>query len=236
MAVDATMHLTHPGRRDAFLDWIQMLSGATLILFMWSHMILVSSVILSPKLMDAIAWFFEATFMAQIGGPVIFCIFLAHFVLAARKMPFKANDQQTIWSHARLLKHRDTWLWLVQAGTAMIILIMGGYVGGAQRSAHRGVKVRSPHVPTRLDAVLSHSPAHGGNARFRRLLSYRRQMGDHLLRYPPEGETRRTHPVRRLHGRGSPDHHPFPNAGLIARSNHANPYFRPSCHWRRPCR
>lgn len=126
MAVDATMHLTRPGRRDAFLDWIQMLSGATLILFMWSHMILVSSVILSPKLMDAIAWFFEATFMAQIGGPVIFCIFLAHFVLAARKMPFKATDQKTIWSHAKLLKHRDTWLWLVQAGTAMIILIMGG--------------------------------------------------------------------------------------------------------------
>ncbi|MCC8193485.1 MAG: succinate dehydrogenase/fumarate reductase cytochrome b subunit [Deltaproteobacteria bacterium] len=126
MAVDATMHLTRPGRRDAFLDWIQMLSGATLILFMWSHMILVSSVIVSPKVMDAIAWFFEATYMAQIGGPVIFCIFLVHFVLAARKMPFAANDQKTIWSHAKLLKHRDTWLWLVQAGTAMIILIMGG--------------------------------------------------------------------------------------------------------------
>lgn len=126
MAVDATMHLSRPGRRDAFLDWVQMLTGATLILFMWSHMILVSSVILSPKVMDAIAWFFEATYMAQIGGPIIFCIFLVHFVLAARKMPFKATDQKTIWSHARLLKHRDTWLWLVQAGTAMIILIMGG--------------------------------------------------------------------------------------------------------------
>lgn len=126
MAVDATMHLSRPGRRDAFLDWVQMLTGATLILFMWSHMILVSSVILSPKVMDAIAWFFEATYMAQIGGPIIFCIFLVHFVLAARKMPFKATDQKTIWSHARLLKHKDTWLWLVQAGTAMIILVMGG--------------------------------------------------------------------------------------------------------------
>ena len=126
MAVDATMHLSRPGRRDAFLDWVQMLSGATLIIFMWSHMLLVSSVILSPKVMDAIAWFFEATYMAQVGGPVIFCIFLVHFVLAARKMPFKATDQKIIWSHARLLKHKDTWLWLVQAGTAMIILVMGG--------------------------------------------------------------------------------------------------------------
>lgn len=126
MAVDATMHLTRPGRRDAFLDWFQMLSGASLVLFMWCHMILVSSVIISPKIMDFIAWFFEATYMAQLGGPVIFLVFLFHFVLAARKMPFTAGDQKTIWSHARLLKHRDTWLWLVQAGTAMIVLVMGG--------------------------------------------------------------------------------------------------------------
>jgi fumarate reductase subunit C len=64
--------------------------------------------------------------MAQVGGPCIFLMFLVHFVLAARKMPFTAKDQKIIWSHARLLKHRDTWLWLVQAGTAMIVLIMGG--------------------------------------------------------------------------------------------------------------
>ncbi len=126
MAVNATMHLARPGRRDAWLDWCQMLSGAVLILFMWCHMILVSSVVISPKVMNAIAWFFEATYMAQLGGPAIFLMFLFHFVLAARKIPFTATDQQTIWSHAKLLKHRDTWLWLVQAGTAMLILIMGG--------------------------------------------------------------------------------------------------------------
>ena len=126
MAADATMHLARPGRRDACLDWVQMLSGAILIIFMWSHMLLVSSVVISPKLMAAIAWFFEATFMAQVGGPMIFLIFLIHFVMAARKIPFTATGQQTIWSHAKLLKHRDTWLWLVQAGSAMIILIMGG--------------------------------------------------------------------------------------------------------------
>ena len=125
MVVDATMHLTRPGRRDACLDWLQMLTGVLLIVFMWCHMILVSSVIISPKLMNGIAWFFEATHMVQLGGPAIFLVFLAHFILAARKMPFTATDQQIIWSHAKLLKHRDTWLWLVQAGTAMIILIMG---------------------------------------------------------------------------------------------------------------
>jgi fumarate reductase subunit C len=46
MSVDATMHVVRPGRRDAYLDWLQMLTGAGLILFMWSHMILVSSVVI----------------------------------------------------------------------------------------------------------------------------------------------------------------------------------------------
>ena len=34
MVVDATMHLTRPGRRNACLDWLQMLTGALLIVFM----------------------------------------------------------------------------------------------------------------------------------------------------------------------------------------------------------
>ncbi len=124
MAVNATMPVVRP-RRDAVLDWFQMLSGAALVLFMWSHMLLVSSVVISPKVMDAIAHFFEATYMAQIGGPLIFIAFLGHFVLAARKIPFTAPGQETIWAHAKMLQHRDTWLWIVQAVTAMIILIMG---------------------------------------------------------------------------------------------------------------
>ena len=124
MAVNATLPYDRP-RRDAVLDWLQMLSGAILVLFMWCHMILVSSVILSPTIMNGIAWFFEATYMAQVGGPLVFLCFLAHFVLAARKIPFTANGQETIWAHARMLHHRDTWLWIVQVATAMIILIMG---------------------------------------------------------------------------------------------------------------
>lgn len=124
MAFDAVVPRARPCR-DACLDWLQMLSGAALVLFMWCHMILVSSVIIGPGVMNAIAHFFEATYMAQIGGPVIFIIFIGHFILAARKIPFTADDQETIWYHARVLRHRDTWLWLVQVITAMIILIMG---------------------------------------------------------------------------------------------------------------
>ena len=114
-----------PSKRDAYLDWLQMLTGVALILFLWAHLFLVSSVIIGPGVMNAIAHFFEATYMAQVGGPMIFLVFLLHFVLASRKIPFRWENQRIIWDQANMLNHRDTWLWLVQAGTAMLILIMG---------------------------------------------------------------------------------------------------------------
>jgi fumarate reductase subunit C len=125
MAVDAISYVRSPSRSAAYLDWLQMLTGAALILFMWSHMVLVASVNLGAGVMNAIAWFFEATYMAQVGGPIIGATLLMHFILAARKVPFRAEQQSTIWKHSRLLHHTDTWLWLVQAFTAMVILIMG---------------------------------------------------------------------------------------------------------------
>ncbi|WP_027184763.1 fumarate reductase [Desulfovibrio inopinatus] len=125
MSLEAAIHVTRPSKRDAYLDWTQMLSGAVLILFMWSHMILVSSVVIGPGAMNALAYFFEATYMAQAGGPIIFLIFLLHFLLAARKIPFRSDGVKIAVGHARMLNHRDTWLWLVQVITALVILVLG---------------------------------------------------------------------------------------------------------------
>jgi fumarate reductase subunit C len=106
------------------LDFIQAASGALLILFLWAHLLLVSSVIISPALMNWIGWFFEVTYMAQIGGPCIFLLMLYHFVIAARKMPFRAGELRIFWKNAKQLRHKDTWLWLAQVGTALVILVM----------------------------------------------------------------------------------------------------------------
>ena len=125
MAVDTTTYVRTPGRTSAILDWLQMLTGAALILFMWSHMILVASVVPSPRVMNAIARFLDETYMAQVGGPMIASMFILHFILAARKVPFRVEQQSTIWKLSRQLRHTDTYLWLIQATTAMIILIMG---------------------------------------------------------------------------------------------------------------
>jgi succinate dehydrogenase subunit C len=123
--IDTAIFVKQPSRSSAYLDWIQMLTGAGLITFMWSHMILVASVNISPNVMNTIAHFFEATYMAQVGGPVIAFTMLLHFVLAARKIPYTTDEQGAIWRHAKMLHHTDTWLWIIQAITAMVILIMG---------------------------------------------------------------------------------------------------------------
>jgi fumarate reductase subunit C len=121
-----TLAYSRPSLRTAaYLDFIQMLTGVGLILFMWSHMILVASINLGPTTMDTLARFLEDNYLAQTGGPLIGVIFLLHFILAARKLPFRNPEQQAIWQHSKRLHHLDTWLWVVQAGTAMIVLIMG---------------------------------------------------------------------------------------------------------------
>ena len=125
IAVRAYNLANQPGRLSAYLDWLQMLTGAGLILFMWSHMVLVASVNLGAGVMNAIAYFFEATYMAQVGGPIIGATLLLHFILAARKLPNTSQEQGVIWRHAKMLRHTDTWLWLIQAVTAMFILVMG---------------------------------------------------------------------------------------------------------------
>lgn len=125
MGIDSTVLTGRSAKWDGALDWLQMLSGAGLILFMWAHMLLVASIVIGPSVMNAIAGFFESTGLVQVGGPMVFLLFLLHFLLAARKVPFRFDRQKTIWEHAAMMRHQDTWLWLVQVGTAMVILLMG---------------------------------------------------------------------------------------------------------------
>lgn len=119
-----TLHVRKNGAGVGRLDVMQMLSGVLLIVFLWAHLMLVSSVLISPKVMDAIAWFFETTYMAQVGGPLIGLLIFTHFLLAARKMPWRAQESNAFIKHSVMMHHKDTWLWLAQVVTALLILVM----------------------------------------------------------------------------------------------------------------
>ena len=109
-----TSHVRLRNHISGYTDVIQMLTGVLLCCFVLMHMVLVSSVILSPKIMDSLAVFLETSYLAQIGGPIILLVMILHFILAARKMPFSPLE----------MHHMDTWLWLVQVATAIVILVM----------------------------------------------------------------------------------------------------------------
>ena len=83
-----TSHVRLRSHISGYTDVIQMLTGVLLCCFVLMHMVLVSSVILSPKIMDSLAVFLETSYLAQIGGPIILLVMILHFILAARKMPF----------------------------------------------------------------------------------------------------------------------------------------------------
>ncbi len=120
-----TLHVPQKNKLSGRLDFCQMVSGVLLILFLWSHLMLVSSVIIGPGVMNALAWFFEATYMAQIGGPIIFLLMLFHFLLAGRKMPFQGHELKAIRAQSKMMHHKDTTMWLIQVITALVILVMG---------------------------------------------------------------------------------------------------------------
>ena len=83
-----TSHVRLRNHISGYTDVIQMLTGVLLCCFVLMHMVLVSSVILSPKIMDSLAVFLETSYLAQIGGPIILLVMILDFILAARKMPF----------------------------------------------------------------------------------------------------------------------------------------------------
>lgn len=117
------MALQHsPADARTRLDFWQAASGALLAFFICVHLVLEGSVVLSPTLTNGIAWLLETTYLAQIGAPIIVLLILFHFFIAARKMPFRANELGIFVRHSKSLKDFDTWLWLVQVFTAIVIL------------------------------------------------------------------------------------------------------------------
>ncbi len=106
------------------MDFAQAASGVILALFTLMHLVFVSTVLLSPNIMNGLGWILEELYLAQIGGPIILLLMVAHFILAARKMPFQVGTLPVFFRHAKTMKHCDTWLWLVQVVTAVVVLVM----------------------------------------------------------------------------------------------------------------
>ncbi|MCF6239013.1 MAG: hypothetical protein L3J79_09440 [Candidatus Marinimicrobia bacterium] len=125
---------------------ISGLTGAFLAFFILGHLVLESSILVSAKLYEDVAYFMEHT--VPLAQPLIFIItivFFIHFIWAGRKIPGKLRDRKIMlelgnkleasrkgWnqdpkSDIKLRNHFETSLWITQVGTGMIVLATGAF-------------------------------------------------------------------------------------------------------------
>ena len=119
----------------ARLDVAQSITGLILAVFMWVHLLLVSSILLGKKAMFYVAGFFELKFLhgwghgypvlVSIIGIIIFTIFIVHAGIAVRKFPISWRQYRVMRHQMGMMKHSDTNLWFWQVVTGFIMFFLG---------------------------------------------------------------------------------------------------------------
>lgn len=120
-------------RMPARLDFLQSVSGLLLGIFMWGHMVLVSSILLGKDAMYTVSKFFEGYYFFGKPYPIIvtfavasvFVLFILHAFLALRKFPINYRQYRTYRDHMHMMQHSDTNMWFVQAYTGFAMFFLG---------------------------------------------------------------------------------------------------------------
>lgn len=120
---------------DALPAWLDVTQGATgliLVLFMWAHMLFVSSILLGKDAMYFVARMFEGEplfgkpYPLLVSGVVlvVLVIFVVHAVTAIRKIPSSWRQYQSFRRHAMSFSHADTSLWMLQVVTGFVLMFL----------------------------------------------------------------------------------------------------------------
>ena len=126
---------SHDKTIPARLDLLQSLSGLALGLFMWAHLLLVASILISKDAMYWVAGLMEARFLSADGqgypilvsgfALLILALFMLHALLAMRKFPANWRQLRILRQHMGRMHHPDTTLWFWQAATGFILFFLG---------------------------------------------------------------------------------------------------------------
>ncbi|MCK5349600.1 MAG: fumarate reductase cytochrome b subunit [Desulfobacula sp.] len=141
-------------RIPAWLDLTQSGTGLVLGLFMWVHMLLISSILLGTGSFNFVANIMELSFLSSTGEgyPIavvlavlgIFTLFIVHAGLGMRKFPSSYKQYKAVRSQMKLLKHEDTNLWFYQALTGFIMFFTG--------SVHLYIMLTHPEIDPYISA------------------------------------------------------------------------------------
>jgi fumarate reductase subunit C len=119
-------------RWPARLDVIQGASGLLLVLFMWAHMLLVSSILLGHDAMYTVARFFEGQYifgkpypqLVSVAVASIAALIVLHALLAMRKFPGSYREYRAFHRHMGSMRHSDTTLWYLQLITGFSMFFL----------------------------------------------------------------------------------------------------------------
>ncbi len=115
------------------IDLLQSMTGLFLWVFLCLHIFLTSSILLGQEAMWRVSRFFEGYyFFGETYPSLVFCfaatvfaLFIAHAGLTLGRFPANVGQWRAFWSHARVFRHRDTTLWIIQVITGFAMLFLG---------------------------------------------------------------------------------------------------------------
>lgn len=135
------------GKTDLYVDLAESITGIILVGFLWMHMLFVGTIYINNgALFNQLSEGLDKYYLAQIGVPATVLIILLHIFMAGRRAPMRLRDLRIAWRLTNMINHFDTWVWVGQVITALLIgifasmhlwEIMTTWPIEAVKSAHR---------------------------------------------------------------------------------------------------
>ena len=116
--------LSYSPRADFIAEVVQMVSGLLLVLFLWTHMLFVASILVGSNAFNGLSYFMEKYYLLPTAIVFLLLVGGAHVGVVLRRIPSRWAEQKIAWKHAKLIHHGDTWSWLFQSVTGSAILIL----------------------------------------------------------------------------------------------------------------
>jgi fumarate reductase subunit C len=116
--------VTRNPRAELYYDLVELLTGVTLVGFLWTHMLFVATILLGVNVFNSLSQALDDYYLSYTGIPLIILVFILHILAAGRRIPTRIQEQRIIWRHAKMLGGTDTWVWVFQVITGAAIFAL----------------------------------------------------------------------------------------------------------------
>ncbi|MEG6615626.1 succinate dehydrogenase [Peptococcaceae bacterium 1198_IL3148] len=116
--------LTKNTKTALYYDLLQLITGLILVGFLGMHLVFESTIMLGITVFNNLAHMLDQNSLPFLGIPLVIIAFFTHFLVAGRRIPTRFQEQRIIWRHAKNLNHPNTWAWVFQLISGMMLLVL----------------------------------------------------------------------------------------------------------------